>query len=338
MADARPVISVIIPVWRVEKYLRRCLDSVVAQTHPGWEAICINDGSPDACGDILAEYAARDARFKIISKENAGVCAARNDGVRCARGDYIIFLDSDDFIHPQLFEIVHGLACENGADIVSFRYDADARKCMEKILKAGGDITKFTPKSVGHLYNTRRLRCRRTNNLMKYATERNHAYGAFRVRHCYPVMHLIRRDFLSGISFDTSIKLAEDFPWWTNILFRAPRAVILTLPLYYYVPNVTSALNAASAQHEFKNMSRATLAAYKVAAMHENTRAFKIWTREFLWPFMISVARVSRRFDGGQDAARTFFSKMYKVGALNNPYGMRARKYRRRILKLLGVK
>ena len=81
-----PKISVIIPVYNVEKYLRRCLDSVLAQTFTDWEAICVNDGSSDNSAQILAEYAERDPRFKIITKENGGVSDSRNAGIAIARG------------------------------------------------------------------------------------------------------------------------------------------------------------------------------------------------------------------------------------------------------------
>ena len=118
-----PAISVIIPIYNVEKYLRRCLDSVLNQTFSDWEAICVNDGSPDGSAAILSEYAARDARFKIVNKPNGGLSDARNAGMAVATGDYVLYLDSDDFIHPQTMEITHYMAMRDGSDIVSFTYD-----------------------------------------------------------------------------------------------------------------------------------------------------------------------------------------------------------------------
>ena len=84
-----PKISVVIPVYKVEKYLPRCLDSLIAQSFQDWQAICVDDGSPDSCPKILDEYAAKDERIKVIHKKNAGVSAARNDGMKIANGDYI---------------------------------------------------------------------------------------------------------------------------------------------------------------------------------------------------------------------------------------------------------
>lgn len=83
--------SIIIPVYNVEKYLRQCLDSVLAQTYPDWEAICVNDGSTDSSPAILKEYADKDKRIKVIHQSNMGVSGARNTGIRESQGDYLFF-------------------------------------------------------------------------------------------------------------------------------------------------------------------------------------------------------------------------------------------------------
>ena len=333
-----PKVSVIIPVYKVERYVRRCLDSVMSQTLTDWEAICVDDGSPDNSGKILDEYARRDKRIRVIHKENGGVSAARNDGIKLARGQYVIFIDSDDFIHPQLFEITTCLADKNNADTVSFRFDARAQRGMRRLLRSGLDTADFVPKSLAHVYNPACVTGVVTDNLLGYSTERNHSFGLFRIRHCYPWLHLMRRKFISGMKFDTSIKIAEDFIWWTEILMRRPHSVILRLPLYYYVPNMGSALNGATSRKVFENISRATAAAYLYAKKHSDATQLKTWSREFLWPFFIIVMRAARGFSGGMDAARVYFNKMHLDCALDFAYGMRARKYRRRILKLIGQK
>lgn len=112
------LISVIIPVYNVETYLERCLDSVINNTYKNLEIICINDGSPDNSQKILEHYAAKDSRIKVIVKENQGVFGARNSGIECASGDYLYFLDSDDWIHRQSFELLLCAAKECDADII----------------------------------------------------------------------------------------------------------------------------------------------------------------------------------------------------------------------------
>ena len=99
--------SVIIPVYNVAPYLRECLDSVLAQTFTGWEAICVDDGSVDGSGAILDEYAAKDNRFKVIHQPNAGVAVARNKALDIAKGMYVAFLDADDFVLPNWLANIH---------------------------------------------------------------------------------------------------------------------------------------------------------------------------------------------------------------------------------------
>ena len=97
------MLSVIIPVYKVEQYLCRCIDSVLAQTYTDLEIILVDDGSPDGSGAICDEYAAKDSRIKVIHQKNAGVSAARNAGMDLASGEYLAFIDSDDFIEPEMF-------------------------------------------------------------------------------------------------------------------------------------------------------------------------------------------------------------------------------------------
>ena len=114
-----PELSIIVPVYKVEKYLPKCLDSILAQTFTDFELILIDDGSPDRCGDICDEYAAKDDRLIVIHQENKGVSAARNAGLDIARGEYIGFVDSDDWIEPEMYETMLATAKESEAEIVA---------------------------------------------------------------------------------------------------------------------------------------------------------------------------------------------------------------------------
>ena len=98
------VISVIVPIYKVEQYLRQCVDSILNQTHSALEVILVDDGSPDGSGKICDEYAARDSRVRVIHKKNGGLSDARNAGIDIARGDYIAFVDSDDWLEPDTYE------------------------------------------------------------------------------------------------------------------------------------------------------------------------------------------------------------------------------------------
>lgn len=113
-----PEVSVIVPVYKVEQYLPRCIDSILAQTFTDFELILVDDGSPDRCGAICDEYAARDNRICVIHKENGGVSAARNVGVKCASGEWLTFCDSDDWYAPEwLSKLLIAMRAHN-ADMV----------------------------------------------------------------------------------------------------------------------------------------------------------------------------------------------------------------------------
>ena len=117
-----PKISVIIPVFNVEQYLEQCLDSVLNQTLREIEVICVDDGSTDSSLDILQEYAARDKRLQIIKQKNKGAGAARNAGLAVAKGEYLHFLDSDDFFELNMLEEMYNKAKKDGSDIVVCGY------------------------------------------------------------------------------------------------------------------------------------------------------------------------------------------------------------------------
>lgn len=112
------MISVIVPVYKVEKYLRQCLDSLAAQMLEDMEIIIVDDGSPDGCPDICDEYVAKDARMKVVHKENGGLLSARKAGFAASKGDYIGFVDGDDWVEPDTFLNMYKAVCEHSPDMV----------------------------------------------------------------------------------------------------------------------------------------------------------------------------------------------------------------------------
>ena len=115
------MISIIIPVYNVEKYLPECLDSILAQSYPHWEAILIDDGSQDASGDICDSYAKIDNRFRVIHQKNGGAACAKNTGLDAVRGEYIAFLDSDDTVSPNW--LARTLEAMGNADVTEYNFD-----------------------------------------------------------------------------------------------------------------------------------------------------------------------------------------------------------------------
>jgi len=119
MVGKMPDISIIVPIYNTAKYLRRCIESILRQSYRNIEIILVNDGSTDNSPEIIQEYAALDGRIKIISQENRGLSAARNAGIEAARGEYILHTDSDDWIEPDMAELLYNAAKENNADMAA---------------------------------------------------------------------------------------------------------------------------------------------------------------------------------------------------------------------------
>lgn len=118
-------VSVIVPVYKVEEYIKECVDSILQQTYLNMEIILVDDGSPDKCGQICDEYAKLDGRVKVIHKENGGLSDARNYGLDAATGEYISFIDSDDYISPVFYELLMNVFRESNADIVALKGGTD---------------------------------------------------------------------------------------------------------------------------------------------------------------------------------------------------------------------
>ena len=114
-----PEVSIIVPVYNVEKYLPKCLESLLGQTFSDIEIICVNDGSTDGSGEILKLYAQRDSRIKIVTKENGGLFSARHEGMLYVKGKYILFVDSDDWVKENLVQKCLDSA-KNSPDIIIF--------------------------------------------------------------------------------------------------------------------------------------------------------------------------------------------------------------------------
>ena len=182
-----PEVSIIIPCYNVEKYLRKCLDSVLSQTFCEWEAICVDDGSPDNCGEILDEYAKIDHRFKIIHQKNAGVSSARNAGLNMATGNWISFIDADDFL---------------AADF----YDKSLRTIDEctDVVQSGMQLFGQKNKKISYK--------------KQLATKLDDILA--NVKKCYICNKLWRRSFLE----ENELKFAEDIAYCEDVLFTVTAA------------------------------------------------------------------------------------------------------------------
>ena len=336
-----PKISIIIPMYGVEKYLRRCLDSVQNQTFSDWQAICVNDGSPDKSGEIAREYAARDKRFVVIDKENGGLSDARNAGMPHAVGDYILYIDSDDFIHPQTLEIAYSLALRDGSDIVSFTYDRIYRPQLMVRHKLGLDTDNVVPRAIHKKYNLNKIKTRVTDDVYEYATEQTHnkfnPKRKWLIKHCQVWKNLYKRELIADIPFIKGI-LFEDFPWWSRVMLRNPRVTIAPLPLYFYIPNFGGIVLGAKQLRIMKSLCAGIKDAY--LAYKENATEYQMeqWNKKFKWFFIKWAFRKLKYLESDADIidARQCFSDLYNIGALENPPYKWAVKLREDIVRFVG--
>lgn len=336
-----PAISIIIPVYNVEKYLRRCLDSVLNQTFTDWQAICVNDGSPDSSDKILAEYAARDSRFIIVNKPNGGLSDARNAGMKHATGEYIMYLDSDDFIHPQTMEIAHYMAMRDGSDIVSWTYDRIYRPQLMVRYKLGLDTDSVVPGRLHKKYDVTKIKTRVTDDIYAYATEFSHNRWTrdkkWKIKHCQVWKNLYRRELIADIPFIKGI-LFEDMPWWSAVMLRNPRVTITGLPLYFYVPNFGGIVLSAKQLKIMQSVCTGITVAYELYARTATPYQMHQWQKNFLWLFIYWAFRKVKYLDNDADraAARDYLRHVVQIGALSTPpYGW-ARLLRQKIIDYIG--
>ncbi len=143
------LISVVVPVYKTEKYLTRCVDSILAQSYENIEIILVDDGSPDGCPKLCDELAATHTNIRVIHKENGGLSSARNSGIEQARGEYLAFVDSDDFIEKDMLKRLHQMLTANGADLAMVDYEevteekkGDEIVACEELVYTGKDTEK----------------------------------------------------------------------------------------------------------------------------------------------------------------------------------------------------
>ena len=335
-----PAISVIIPVYNVEKYLRRCLDSVLGQTFSDWEAVCVNDGSPDGSRGIIEEYAASDSRFLLLDKPNGGLSDARNFGLSAAHGDHVIFLDSDDFIHPQTFEIAMGLAEKNGTDIVSWYKDPNYRNLTMLRHFLHLDTISYRPSGFRRRFRLDKVKFCRTDDIISHVTERSHPEGIdWPLKHFYVWRHLIRRGVLDGVSFIKGITF-DDFPWWSEVLLKRPSVTITYLPFYYYYPNFKSIDLGSSRIKKMRSWCAGLEYSFALYATEADSRQMDLWSANCKWPVInVMIGRWLPKFNPASEECSELVSglgRLWDAGAFEDVRDERGRRSREAVARFIG--
>ncbi len=212
-----PKVSIIIPMYNVEKYLKRCIESVLNQTVKNLEIICVNDGSPDNCPQICDEWKEKDNRIVVVHKENGGLSDARNAGLDIAQGEYIAFVDSDDWISIQIYQIMINKCLSNCLDICEVNY-----------LK--------TIENIENVSNSNEYRIFDTENSLKQLIN---GYMSQTVWN-----KLYKKGVIKGIYFEKG-KLNEDEFWTYQVFANSKRIGKLNWYGYYYFQRDTSIMGTS---------------------------------------------------------------------------------------------
>lgn len=219
------MISVVVPIYNVEKFLSKCIESILNQTYEELEVILVDDGSPDNCGKICDEFATKDKRVKVIHKENGGLSSARNAGLDIATGDYISFVDSDDYLEPTMYSELYKSIQQNGSDI---------SVCCFKYVYENGDEYKTNVKpfnAVEVLSSQQTL-------------ERISTIDDYYVNFITAVNKVYKRELFDGLRFEIG-RIHEDEFMAHHIYLRAKKISLLPSQLYNYVQRTNSIVNSA---------------------------------------------------------------------------------------------
>lgn len=224
--EKEPLISVIVPVYNVEQYLPKCLDSLLAQTWKNLEIILVNDGSPDNSWAIMQDYAARDSRVHIFRKENGGVSSARNFGLDRMQGEYVSFVDPDDWVSPYYLEWMYEAAREQGVRMTLAEF-VDVREGSEPVEK--------------------RLKTRPAAR--KITTETYPSAGRVAGGHAWRTLY--HRSVVGDIRFDQTLHYAEDILFFTQAVAKAGAYAYLDAQLYYYLKRSGSAIEQSFTMKQY---------------------------------------------------------------------------------------
>lgn len=217
MSQEKALISIIIPVYKVEKYLEKCIQSVINQTYENLQIILVDDGSPDNCGKICDEYAKKDHRIEVIHKSNGGLSDARNKGLEIAKGEYIGFVDSDDYIEADIYEVLYNLLKQ---------YNADVSICNFYTVSQGKIAIKNVDSGIKEYTRIEILKeILLDNDIQSYAWNK-----------------LYKRELFGEIKYPVGKKY-EDIGTTFYLLEKCNKVVVTGKPEYYYINRQDSIVN-----------------------------------------------------------------------------------------------
>ena len=282
MSQEKALISIIIPVYKVEKYLEKCIQSVINQTYENLQIILVDDGSPDNCGKICDEYAKKDHRIEVIHKSNGGLSDARNKGLEIAKGEYIGFVDSDDYIEADMYEVLYNLLKQ---------YNADVSICNFYTVSQGKISIKNADNGINEYNRIEILKeVLLDNNIQSYAWNK-----------------LYKKELFDEIKYPIGKKY-EDIGTTFYLLEKCNKVVVTGKSEYYYINRQDSIVN---------NVTESTITDYIELIMQrydyieENIKELSSYNKDYLKRILKTAEKDIKSLNEVGDYTKKKYEELY---------------------------
>lgn len=294
----KSLVSVIVPIYKVEKYLEKCIQSVLKQNYTNLEIILVDDGSPDSCGEICDSYSSIDSRIRVIHKNNGGLSDARNVGIDAATGEYLVFVDSDDYVHPQMISILYDGIVKNAAELsvcgIKNVEENESVFCTDEVVDKW-IVLENDKEKLEYALGTE------TTTVFTVAWNKMYHKRLFE-KERYPVGVIHEDEF-------TTYKMVHE----------AKRIAYTDTELYFYVQRANSIM---STEFNIKNLS--VLDAYEERLDRYSKEEMLDWYEKILFLYRIFLYRSRKKIDENAEIDNTILDKYFKS-------------YRRSVLNLVWI-
>lgn len=286
MKEEIGLISVIVPVYKVEQYLERCVNSILNQTYSNFELILVDDGSPDRCGEICDFYAQKDKRVRVIHKENGGLSDARNAGLKICMGNLIVFVDSDDWVSEQYLEILYDMQQKTSCDIVECNIIRTDKFVNESKITDEYEYIEY-----------------QLIDALKLLIED-------KILHQYVWNKLYRRETIGDIFFEKG-KTNEDEFWTYQVFGNAGKIVKIDAPLYYYFQRNTSIMGT---EYNVKRLHAIEAKVLRQRYIEKNHESLKNVSASNLFFSCLYAGQMSMKYldDTEYEMARNYLKEVIK--------------------------
>lgn len=287
-------VSVIVPIYNVEDYLPKCIDSIQKQSYDNLEIILVDDGSPDKCGNICEEYKLRDERIKVVHKPNGGLSDARNAGMEVATGEYYVFIDSDDYVHPQMIEKLLDACDKTGADMAVCGFKSVTEN--ENI-----DMDTLNDVPVEEVVSD--------EDRINYFYEKKYVEFVVAWNKIYPAKYFENIKYPKG-------KVHEDEFTTYKLLEKADKIAFIDVPLYFYVQRQSSIMG-----QNFNVKRLLVMDALEERMNHYIDLKKYRWVEKNLYLYRMFLIKYSREIDKQEDIDSAILDRYfnyYKKVVLNN--------------------